>query len=97
MTDEPKLLLRQEVRSATRLRFHQTMGELRSMAARMAAKGLTNNEEQYFRDLVAEYFYVERQEAAKLFGVQHASALLDVFRLRRDEDQILDGDTASTG
>lgn len=100
MTDEiedPQILLRQEVRGATRGRFHQTMGELRSMAARMAAKGLIDDEEDYFRGLVAEYFYVEREEAVKLFGLQHASALLNVFRLRKDEDQILDGDTTSTG
>lgn len=107
MTDEPKLLLRLEIRSATRNRFHQTMGELRSMAAQMAAQGHTADEEQYFRDLVYEYFYVERQETIRLFGVQQASALLDIFRLNRDldcfsvnkDEQILedDGDSTSTG
>jgi hypothetical protein len=97
MTDEQQILLRHEVRGATRGRFHQTMGELRAMAARMAAKGLTDDEEGYFRGLVAEYFYVERQEAAKLFGIAQADALLDIFKLHRDEDQILDGDTTSTG
>jgi hypothetical protein len=72
------------------------MGELRSMAARMAAQGHTEDEEQYFRDLVYEYFYVERQETVKLFGLQHASALLDIFT-RKNDDQILDGDSTSTG
>lgn len=83
MTDEPKLLLRYEVRNAARNRYHQTMGELRSMAAQMAAQGHTKDEEQYFRDLVYEYFHVEREETVKLFGVRHAAELFNIFRPRK--------------
>jgi hypothetical protein len=63
----------------------------------MAAKGLTDDEEGYFRGLVAEYFYVERQEAAKLFGFAAAMRLLNFFPQREGEDKNPDGDTESTG
>jgi hypothetical protein len=81
MIDDPQTLLRHEIRQATRLRFHQTMGELRSMAASMAAKGLLGDEDEdtYFQGLVAEHYHVVRQELSKLLGLETAQKLLDLF------------------
>lgn len=77
---DPKLLLRHAIRLSTRSKFKQTMGELRSMASAMAAKKLIADEEEYFRGLVAEHFYAQRDEAVKLFGVEQAASLMDIYQ-----------------
>ena len=57
------------------------MGELRSMAANMAAKGQLGeeDEETYFQGLVAEYMHIERQELVKLVGAKKATQLLNLY------------------
>ena len=75
--------LRLEIRQASRNRFNQTMGELRSMASACRATGAlksTEDEEAYFLGLVAEHFYVLKYELYKLLGPATAQRILDLYK-----------------
>ena len=76
---DPKELLEQNIGEETRAIFRQQLGQLRSIASRMKATGLVQDEEIAFNDLLSSFTGNFSNEICKLVGTETAVTLLDPF------------------
>ena len=78
MTD-PKKLLETTITSEAKAIFRQQLSQLRSIASQMKAKGLVENEEEAFSELLTQFTRCFSNEVCRLVGTELATVLLDPF------------------